>query len=116
MCRASDGERQTDERTSAGPKWDEHSLVFPSQLGTRWSPDNLRRAWGRISKAAESAASGSTTSGQFCVSLQLDLKVPPHIVREIVGHSDIEITTTIYAHASPGEKRGALRKLGEALG
>jgi integrase len=50
------------------------------------------------------------------VSLLLDLKVPPHIVREIVGDSDIEITTTIYAHASPGEKRGALRKLGEALG
>ena len=52
MCRASDGERQTAERTSAGPKWDEHSLVFPSQLGTRWGPDNLRRSWGRISKAA----------------------------------------------------------------
>jgi hypothetical protein len=52
MCRASDGERQTAERTSAGPKWDEHSLVFPSQLGTRWSPDNLGRSWGRISKAA----------------------------------------------------------------
>jgi integrase len=42
--------------------------------------------------------------------------VPPHIVREIVGHSDIEVTMTIYAHASLDEKRAALRKLGEALG
>ncbi|MFC6559598.1 tyrosine-type recombinase/integrase [Nonomuraea cavernae] len=37
-----------------------------------------------------------------CVSLLLHLGVPPHIVREIVGHSDIEVTMTIYAHASLG--------------
>lgn len=51
-----------------------------------------------------------------CVSLLLDLGVPPHIVRDIVGHSDIEVTMTIYAHAAVDEKRAALRKLGDALG
>jgi integrase len=38
------------------------------------------------------------------------------VVREIVGHSDIEVTMTIYAHVSLDDKRAALRKLGEALG
>jgi hypothetical protein len=42
--------------------------------------------------------------------------VPPPIVREIVGPSDIEVTMTIYAHASLNEKRVARRKLGDALG
>jgi integrase len=42
-------------------------------------------------------------------------KVPPHIVRDIVGHSDIEVTMTLYAHTSLDEKRKALRKLGDAL-
>jgi hypothetical protein len=42
--------------------------------------------------------------------------LPPHIVREIVGSSNIEVTMTIYAHASLDEKRAALRKLGDALG
>jgi integrase len=37
------------------------------------------------------------------------------VVREIVGHSAIEATMTIYAHASLEEKRKALAKLGEAL-
>ena len=46
----------------------------------------------------------------------LDLGVPPHVVREIVGHSAIEVTMTIYAHVSLEEKRKALGKLGEALG
>jgi integrase len=42
--------------------------------------------------------------------------VPPHVVCEIVGHSDIGVTMTIYAHASLDEKRKALGKLGEAIG
>jgi hypothetical protein len=46
----------------------------------------------------------------------LDLGTPPHAVQEIVGHSAIEVTMTIYAHVSLDEKRKALRKLGEALG
>ncbi|GAA4575633.1 tyrosine-type recombinase/integrase [Planotetraspora kaengkrachanensis] len=51
-----------------------------------------------------------------CVTLLLNLGVPPQVVRDIVGHSDIEVTMTIYAHASLDDKRRALRKLGDALG
>ncbi len=35
---------------------------------------------------------------------------------KILGHSDIEVTMTIYAHASLEEKRRALVMLGNALG
>ena len=44
-----------------------------------------------------------------------DAGVPPHIVRDIAGHSTIDVTMTIYAHVSLEEKRNALRKLGERL-
>lgn len=50
-----------------------------------------------------------------CVSLLLDLGVPPHVVRDIVGHSDIEVTMTIYAHVSLDDKRNGLGKLGDVL-
>jgi len=49
------------------------------------------------------------------VTLLLDLGVPPHVVRELVGHSDIGVTMTIYAHVSLDEKRKAMAKLGDAL-
>jgi integrase len=49
------------------------------------------------------------------VSLLLDLGVPPHIVRENVGHADIGVTMNIYAHAPLAEKRAALLKLDERL-
>lgn len=58
----------------------------------------------------------STTYGTTCVLLLMDLGVPPHIVRDIFGHSDIKVTMTIYAHAAVDEKRAALRKLGNVLG
>jgi integrase len=79
-------------------------------------PDNLRRSWGRVRERAGLGDVRFHDIRHTCVSLLLDLGVPPHIVRDIVGHSDIDVTMTIYAHAALGEKRRALGKLGDALG
>lgn len=49
------------------------------------------------------------------MTLLLSEGVAPHIVQHIVGHSSIDVTMTIYAHASLEEKRRALRLLGERL-
>jgi integrase len=108
-------ERQAVERVAAGMDWANHGLVFPSRLGTPMEPDNLRRSWGRICQAAGIDNVRFHDIRHTCVSLLLDLKVPPHIVREIVGHSDIEVTMTIYAHASLDEKRKALSALSDTL-
>ena len=64
---------------------------------------------------AFSAEQATQRTRGTCVYLLLDLGVPPHIVRDNVGHSDIEVTMTIYAHAALDEKRKALSKLGNAL-
>jgi integrase len=78
-------------------------------------PDNLRRSWSQIRRSAGLGTTRFHDLRHTCVTLLLDLGVPPHVVREIVGHSDIEVTMTIYAHVSLDEKRKALSKLGEAL-
>jgi integrase len=49
------------------------------------------------------------------VTLLLRLGVPPHIVRDIVGHSNIEVTMMIYAAVFLEDKRAAARKLTETL-
>jgi integrase len=43
-----------------------------------------------------------------CVTLLLTLEVPLHIVQAIVGHADVQVTMTIYAHASLDDQRKAL--------
>lgn len=32
------------------------------------------------------------------------LGVPPHVVREIAGHSDIKVTVMVYAHGNSTER------------
>jgi integrase len=108
--------KQFAERSDAWPDWEDHGLVFPSRRGTPMEPDNLRRSWYAIRTAAGLGQTRFHDLRHTCVTLLLDLGVPPHVVRDIVGHSDIEVTMTIYAHVSLDEKRKALRKLGDALG
>ena len=108
--------RQFAERSQAWPDWDDHGLVFLSRRGTPMEPDNLRRSWSTIRQTAHLVAIRFHDDLRHtCVTLLRDLGVPPHIVREIVGHSDIEVTMTIYAHVSLDDKREALRKLVQPL-
>jgi len=81
-------------------------------------PGDHRPASRRVAESAPRDAGnpgnhGSSTSaprrtGSTPGPPSLDPGVPPHVVREIVGHSDIEVTMTIYAHVSLDEKRKAL--------
>jgi integrase len=108
-------DRQEAERSEAWPDWEDHEFVFSSRRGTPMEPDNLRRSWAQIRQSAGLGNARFHDLRHTCVTLLLDLGAPPHVVREIVGHSDIEVTMTIYAHVSLGEKRKALGKLGEVL-
>ncbi|MEU6414684.1 site-specific integrase [Microbispora sp. NPDC046933] len=99
-------------QTSSGSAAD----FFPFRRGTLMEPDKLRRSWSEIRKAAGLGTVRLHDLRHTCVSLLLDRGVPPHIVREIVGHSDIEVTMTIYAHSSLDDKRALLDKLDDALG
>ncbi|MGW2447623.1 tyrosine-type recombinase/integrase [Streptomyces sp. NPDC001675] len=50
-----------------------------------------------------------------CVTLLLGLGVPPHVVRDIVGHSALDVAMNIYARTDMTEKRSALDHLGNLL-
>ncbi len=45
----------------------------------------------------------------------LALGVPPRAVMDIVGHSTLEMTMTVYGHVSLNDKRTALDQLGDLL-
>jgi integrase len=90
--------QQFTERADAWPEWRENGLVFATRIGTPIEPDNLRRRWGRIRTTAGLTGTRFHDMRHTCVSLLLHLSVAPDMVREIVGHSDLEVTMTIYAH------------------
>ena len=106
---------QGKERLAAGPRWTDTGMVFATTVGTPIEPDNLSRSWYRIRTVLDEPLPRFHDLRHTCVTLLLTEGVAPHIVQQIVGHSGIDVTMTIYAHTSLDEKRKALRLLGERL-
>jgi len=93
---------------------------FPASPGSGCPQLHRPAATGSAAKVSHlhsnhSASRRTHDARHTCVTLLLNLGVPPHIVREIVGHSAIDVTMEIYAHASLEEKRAALQKLVDRL-
>jgi integrase len=90
-------------------------LVFTSLVATPIEPDNLRRSWHALREGAGLPTVRFHDLRHSHVTLLLDLGVPPHIVMRIVGHTTLDVTMGIYAHAALEEQRQALRKLEDRL-
>ena len=106
---------QSKERLVAGSRWVDEGMVFATTVGTPIEPDNLSRSWYVVRKVLGEPPPRFHDMRHTCVSLLLAEGAPPHVVQQIVGHSAIDVTMTIYAHASLDEKRTALQRLGERL-
>jgi integrase len=107
---------QDKERLALGPKWCDEDMVFSTTIGTPIEPDNLSRSWYKVRTVLGEPAPRFHDMRHTCVSLLLAEGAPPHVVQQIVGHSAIDVTMTIYAHSSLDEKRTVLSRLGERLG
>jgi integrase len=90
-------------------------LVFTTPWGRPVSPRVLVKHWHAVRVRAGLGRMRFHDLRHTCVSLLLAMKVPPHLVREIAGHSDIKVTMTVYAHGNLDEKAEALNQLGAAL-
>lgn len=103
------------ERLATGSGWIDDDMVFSTTIGTPIEPDNLSRSWYVVRKVLGEPPPRFHDMRHTCVSLLLAEGAPPHVVQQIVGHSAIDVTMNIYAHASLEEKRTALGRLGKRL-
>lgn len=107
--------RQDAERAEAGETWEETGFVFSTRRGRPMSPYTLVKYWHDVRASAGLGTLRFHDLRHTAVSLLLALGVPPHVVREIAGHSDIKVTMMVYAHGNLTEKAAALTQLGEAV-
>ncbi|WP_249399941.1 site-specific integrase [Streptomyces argyrophylli] len=106
--------RQDAERAGVGERWRDTGLVFTVRLGTAIEPRNLNRHFYPIREWLGLNVRFHDLR-HTCVTLLLGLGIPPHIGRDTVGHSALDVTMNIYAHADMTEKRAALDRLGSLL-
>jgi integrase len=92
---------QVAHRLAAGPAYQDHDLVFASSVGTAMEPTTLDRIWRRI--VADAGVGHVTFHGlrHAMASLLLTQNVHPKVVSERLGHSNVNVTMTIYSHVMP---------------
>ena len=90
--------------------------MFASARGTVIEPRNLNRLFDELSAKAGLRRLRFHDLRHTCASLLLAQGVQPRVVMEILGHSQLSITTDLYSHVMPTALRGAADLLDQALG
>lgn len=93
--------RQDAQRARAGERWEEHDLVFASEVGTELDAANVRRAFREAIDQAPGVNPAEWTPRELrhsFVSLLSDQRVPIEEISRLVGHSSTSVTETIYRH------------------
>jgi integrase len=109
-------ERQDEEREAMGDLWQDHDLVFPSEVGTPLEPRNLSRHFKSVLRKAELPESTRFHDLRHsCATMLIAQGVHPRVVMEYLGHSQIAITMNTYGHVLPESQREAAAKIDELL-
>ncbi|WP_158842654.1 site-specific integrase [Saccharothrix deserti] len=91
---------QAARRELAGKRWQEHGLVFASQVGTELDSHNVRRAFRRVVKAAGLNPKDWTPREMrhSFVSVLSASGVRLEDIARLVGHSGTAVTEAVYRH------------------
>jgi len=74
--------RQAEERLAA-KRWEDHGLVFPTEVGTPMEPRNLNRLWASLRTKVGMEDVKLHDLRHTMVTLLLDLGTAPHIVQAV---------------------------------
>ena len=109
--------RQAEERLKAGPEWQNHDLVFTTELGAPLSIENLTHY--HFKPALKRAGLPSSVRlydlRHTCATLLLAAGENPKVVSERLGHASVTLTLDTYSHVLPDMQKAAAEKLERML-
>ena len=106
---------QAQERIALGEAWQDHGLIFPSEVGTPLDPDNISHLFSRICRRAGLGHWHLHELRHSGASLMLAQGTDLYVVSEVLGHSSVAITKDVYGHLAEGQKRTAAALMSAAL-
>ena len=107
--------RQNQERLAAGPVWLDRNLVFSNEGGVYLYPTAIRRVFKRLLRACELPAIRIHDLRHTAATLMLAKGVNIKVVSEMLGHSNVAITLTVYAHVTESMQEQAAMAMGQIL-
>lgn len=108
--------RQAAEILALGHVWADPDLVFTSEVGTVIEPRNLSRFFDQLIKRAGLRRIRFHDLRHTCASMLLAQGVPARVVMDVLGHSQLAVTTDLYSHVMPTALREAANAMDRALG
>ena len=107
--------RQQSEVQSAGDRWLEHDLIFPTSLGKPIHPRNLLRDYYQLLRDAGLPKIRFHDLSHTSASLLLNHGVPLIVVPRRLGHAKPSIPLDIYGHLIPGKQVEAAEMIDELV-
>lgn len=98
------------------PSWHDAGLVFTTSKGTMIEPRNLNRFLDEAIARAGLRRIRFHDLRHTCASLLLAQGVSPRVVMEVLGHSQMSMTTDLYGHVMPSSLRSAADALDGVFG
>ncbi|MFI8516802.1 tyrosine-type recombinase/integrase [Streptomyces sp. NPDC085481] len=107
--------KQAAARKRAGEKWTETGYVFTTRTGQPIEPRNLYRSFTRVAKNADLRVVRLHDARHGTATLLTAAGVPPRVVMEILGHSQIAVTMNVYTHVVQDTQREAVSHIDRLL-
>jgi integrase len=83
---------QAEVQMAAGILWQDHGLIFASEVRTPMDPDNFSHSFSRLCEKAGLGHWHPHELRHSGASLMLAQGTPLHVVSEVLGHASIAIT------------------------
>lgn len=103
-------------KLKAGPKWEEHDLVFCNMYGRFLSTSYLQVLFSTLVKQAGLPHMRLHDLRHSAATILLAMGVPIKVVQELSGHSSITITLKVYGHVLSSMQQEAMDKLDDLFG
>ncbi|WP_016909111.1 tyrosine-type recombinase/integrase [Streptomyces xiaopingdaonensis] len=107
--------RQAAAKRKAGEKWQDSAYVFTTGTGRPVEPRNVYQSFTRVANSAGLRVIRLHDARHGCATLLVAAGVPPRVVMEILGHSQISITMDVYTHVVQDTQREAISHMDRML-
>jgi integrase len=99
--------RQAAERLAACSLWEDHGLVFTTDVGTPIDPANATHRFQSLTARAGLGHRRLHALRHTAATLLLEQGVPLDLIADTLGHASFAFTKDVYAHATPKRRREA---------